>query len=315
MSYMIRFLTFLVCLLPMITMGAQAATGAASDFMPVGTYENLYPYMNNKMRVALNPGTSPSLSQDSISTIARTSNTTTGRRVVARSGTRTSAAGTGSASIGRTAAISTTTPQSRRVVARRTSGTTEGSRTGSRLDSSYVYQTANAYETNTTESLSSDRCLADYIQCMNGYCERKDTEYNRCYCSSKLAQIDSEYQPAIDSLILQILELEGSGTYTEEEMNEYWEQTIGQYTGDNSWITLDNALDINWADTESRVRGQQAFLTGHEYCAQHLRGCYYMAANMRDAYRSEIARDCASYETSLQKVKNVAESVIENYND
>lgn len=94
-------------------------------------------------------------------------------------------------------------------------------------------------------------------------------------------------------------------------MNEYWMSTIGKYTGDNSWTNLENALNIDWAGTESRVRGQQAFVTGHEYCAQHLRGCYYMATNLRDAYRSEIARDCNAYEQSLMRLKNAAESLIE----
>lgn len=91
--------------------------------------------------------------------------------------------------------------------------------------------------------------------------------------------------------------------------------TIGKYTGDNSWVNLDNALNINWASMESRVRGAQAFATGHEYCVQHLRGCAYIASNLRDAYRSEIARDCASYESGLIKIKNTAESVVEAYSD
>jgi len=48
---------------------------------------------------------------------------------------------------------------------------------------------------------------------------------------------------------------------------------------------------------------------------QHLRGCYYMAANMRDAYRSEIARDCAAYESSLQRLQRAIESLVESYNE
>lgn len=146
---------------------------------------------------------------------------------------------------------------------------------------------------------------------MNGYCQRENTKYNRCYCSAKLSQIDAEYQTQIDSLIKQILTIQGTNQWSDAEMNEYWMSTIGKYTGDNSWVNLDNALDIDWASLESRVRGQQAFATGHEYCVQHLRGCYYMAANMRDAYRSEIARDCTTYEQALQKLKNAAESIIE----
>ena len=64
---------------------------------------------------------------------------------------------------------------------------------------------------------------------------------------------------------------------------------------------IDNALNIKWADMESRVRGQNAFATGHQYCVNHLRSCSSMSSNMRDAYKSEISRDCAAYESSLQK--------------
>ena len=91
--------------------------------------------------------------------------------------------------------------------------------------------------------------------------------------------------------------------------------TRGKYTGDNSWTNIDNLLDIDWSSMESRVRGQNAFMTGHEYCVQHLRGCFYMASNLRDAYRSMINTDCATYESSLQKLKNAAESVLGAYQE
>ena len=98
-------------------------------------------------------------------------------------------------------------------------------------------------------------------------------------------------------------------------IKEYWDNTVGSYTKENPWVNIDNALNIEWADMQSRVRGQDAFNTGHKYCVQHLRACYYMASNMRDAYKSEIARDCETYEKSLQKIQTAAESVIESYND
>ena len=165
----------------------------------------------------------------------------------------------------------------------------------------------------TAVSVSSSRCLADYTECMNGYCERADTAYNRCYCSAKLSQIDSKYQSEIDSLIRQIIAARGTNKWTDAEMNEYWMNAVGQYSGGNSWQNLDDALNIDWAALESRVRGQQAFATGHSYCVQHLRACYYMASNLRDAYMTEISRDCAAYETSLQKLKNAAETMLEMY--
>ena len=144
---------------------------------------------------------------------------------------------------------------------------------------------------------------------------RPDTAYNRCYCSSKLAQIDYKYQTEIDALIKKILTIQNKNEWSVAEMNTYWMETIGKYTNDNSWQNLDNALNIDWASLESRVRGQTAFTTGHDYCIQHLRGCGYMISNLRDAYRSEIGRDCTKYEASLIQLKNAAESIVSTYRD
>lgn len=168
---------------------------------------------------------------------------------------------------------------------------------------------------NSTEKISASHCFADYKECMDSYCERADAAYNRCYCSAKLAQIDATYQNSIDDLIQQIVKMKYNSNVTSDEIKEYWDKNVSVYTNDNPWVNLDSALNINWADTESRVRGQNAFNTGHQYCVSHLNACSYMATNLRDAYKSEIARDCASYEKSLQKIKTAAESVIENYHD
>ncbi|MDR1361227.1 MAG: hypothetical protein LBJ18_02860 [Rickettsiales bacterium] len=301
---------------PYASVATASTTPVATDFVSVPAYQYMQPFMNGRMQNNLNPGVSTS-SQTPASAYARTS--PSGRSVVARPGV-------GAARVASSAAVASGAARSalsaagsnRRVVAR---GNNVAVRSA-RGDDSYYNNNLNYADANNivgfvndAAPVSSARCLADYAECMNGYCQREKTAYNRCYCSAKLAQIDSEYQPAIDGLIRQILEIKGGGTYTQDEMNEYWENTIGQYTGDNSWLKLDSALDINWADMESRVRGQQAFATGHDYCSQHLRGCFYMAGNLRDAYRSDIARDCASYETQLLKIKNAAEAVIENYRE
>ena len=305
--------------------GARSATASPAAAY---NYNYMYPYLNNQMRTDLNPGVTPSQAGNPISVITKTEQLSAPRRVVsrstARSATKTS---TGTSSAARSATTGTNVASTassnntstRRVVARsgvRTTGTAARSTRG---NASTTYQSAvnatTAAASNTDVNLSSTRCLADYTECMNGYCQRENTAYNRCYCSAKLAQIDAEYQPAIDNLILQILRLQSTNTWSDEEMNEYWMSTIGKYTGDNSWVNLDNALNINWAGTESRVRGQQTFATGHDYCVQHLRGCAYMATNMRDAYRSEIARDCTTYESGLAKIKNAAESIVESYSD
>lgn len=303
------------------TTTSRAATQTASPTAAYN-YNYMYPYLNNQMRTDLNPGVTPSQGSNPISVITRTEQLGTPRRVVSRSTKKTNAVRsataatqpsnyttpTGTSSAG-TRAATTPSTNTRRVVARSARG-----------DNSYLKNTVrNATDRQITNnnkiSVSSARCLADYTECMNGYCARENTAYNRCYCSAKLAQIDAEYQPTIDSLIKQILQLRSSNTWSDAEMNEYWMNTIGKYTGDNSWAKLDDALNINWADMESRVRGQQAFSTGHSYCVQHLSNCAYMASNLRDAYRSEIARDCSTYENNLQKIRNAAENIVESYND
>lgn len=322
-----------------------------SNYMSANSYNNLYPYMNNTMRTSLNPGTTPSQSNAQINVLTRTktaTNNTQTRKVVPRSATTTTTSAARSATnsgvtttAARNAVQPTTTTttrrvntnnntqarmattsantSTRRVVARSgtTTNTMQAATRTSRGDASYTQTNQNSTgvvtAASTGTSISSARCMADYIECMNGYCEREDTAYNRCYCSSKLAQIDSTYQPEIDRLIKEILTLKSTNKWTEEEMNKYWMDTVGKYTGDNSWVNLDDALNIDWASTESRVRGQQAFTMGHNYCMQHLSACAYMSNNLRDAYRSEISRDCSAYETSLQKVKTAAESIVEAY--
>lgn len=312
-----------------LTTGAFCATRDAqlTNTTPYN-YNYMYPYLSNQMRTNLNPGTTTSQSLSPINTIVKTTPMAAQRRVVPRTGTGRSATTTAARrTIATTNARSATPSQTtysapatqRRVVARSgTSGTKiAATNRSSRTENSYNYKTSANAATNFVESdsarISSVRCMADYTKCMNSYCERDNTEYNRCYCSSKLAQIDSKYRPAIDSLLRQILTIKSTNQWSDNEMNEYWMNTVGKYYGENSFENIDNALNINWADTESRVRGQNAFNTGHEYCVQHLRGCYYMAANLHDAYRSEIARDCETYEKSLLKLQNAAESIVEAY--
>jgi len=202
---------------------------------------------------------------------------------------------------------SSRTNQRRNVVAR--SATSSGAKTR-------VRSATNKTDVNSTykyNAVSSQRCFADYKECMERYCKQDNTAYNRCYCSAKLAQIDAKYQDKIDSLVQQIVKLQYNTNATSAEIKEYWDNSMGQYTGTNPWVNIDNALNIKWADMESRVRGQNAFVTGHQYCVSHLHSCASMSANMRDAYKSEISRDCAAYESSLQKIQNAAESVIESY--
>ena len=226
------------------------------------------------------------------------------------------------------ATTNTATPQTRRVIQRpnanvRSSNnsvvqTNIGARSATtpvRVRNTTTVRNNAAINYSTNERPSSQRCMSDYKMCMEDYCRREDTAYNRCYCSARLAQIDAKYQNKIDTLIQKIIRLQYNTDATSDEIKEYWDQTIGIQTAENPWINIDNALNIEWADMQSRIRGQNAFNTGHQYCSQHLRACYYMASNLRDAYKSEIARDCDAYEKSLQRIQDAAESVIESYND
>ncbi len=302
----------------MTTMSRSANTRpiTVSEFVSPTSYETMYPYMNNTMKTNMNPGVTPSYSAlpTSLTVHKKTIET---RQVVPRSATTSSARSAtvtnNTVSTARTPTVSTSsnvyspannrqsTTTSRKVVAR------SSTRPDSGLNNVYATGTKIQY------TVSADRCLSDYVDCMDDYCERADTAYNRCYCSSKLAQIDDEYRPQIDSLVQQILTINSTDDdyWSDEEFYAYWDETIGVHTGDNSWRTLDELLsNIDWAGTESSVRGQQSFITGHDYCTQHLKACAYMSGNMRDMYKSEIARDCTVYENGLNRLKTAAEDYI-----
>ena len=290
-------------------------------------YNYMYPYMNNQMRTALNPGTTTSQSLKPINTVVRTTQIGEKRRVVpcttsARTATTGMTASTTKrrvsprpSTIARSGSI--TSPAraatNRGVVARGRAIRTDNKTYDSNRDTnSYAAgRTSGASIARDTERMTSSQCFANYAECMDQYCERPETAYNRCYCSSKLAQIDSEYQSTIDSMMKDISNVQNTNQWSDQEMNEYWQEKVGNYTDTNTWAALDEALNIDWASTENRIRGQNAFVTGHEYCSSYLRGCYYMAGNLRDAYRTQIARDCDAYEYSLQKIKTAAESIIE----
>lgn len=293
---------------------ATAATGRASKYVNPESYSYMYPYLSNQMRAELNPGTTVSMTNNPIDVIVKTEQVSEPRRVVARPNKRT--AGTATTARAATAQGATkNTNTQRRVVARNNNNAARSATTTGRKTAQNT-RTAATTTTTSSETPTYSRCLADYTACMDGYCRRENMAYNRCYCSAKLAQIDAQYQEPISNLINQIIVLQnGESVWTAEEMNEYWMEKIGNYTGTHSWERLDAALDIEWPTADERVRGQNVFVTGHSYCVQHLRGCAPMASNMRDSYRSIISRDCQSYEKSLNAIKNVAESFIEYYSE
>ncbi len=301
-----------------VSRAARATNTPTSGY----TYNYMYPYLNNQMRTTLNPGNANAQSTSPINVVVKTTplpdNNST-RRVIARSGR--------AATTPRQNSTYTQNPVIRSMPNMPAIPTNLNNNTNRRVSPRGSIaratrtdpNTANTgtinYSTSNSNFVSANRCMADYTECMNSYCVRADTEYNRCFCSSKLSQIESTYQPQIDSLIKQILRAKQTGDWTDAEMAEYWNDMIGQYVGENTWTKLDDALNIDWPSATDRMDGQNAYLTGHQYCVQHLRNCAYAVPNMRDVYRSEIARDCAAYEKSLDKLKTALETALNTYNN
>jgi len=323
---------FLFSLFIFLSVDVVAANYVPKQFANTSTGEGLYPYSLNNRRQQTKTNNNVSPIGSGVSPMRQM-----GKRNVVKRPVRARAASTTTQPT-----TNYTTTQPRRVVQRTNtvrSATTNGNNTYRATDNRSVVargstltqqraRSTNARRTTTssssTDATSAQKCFANYKECMEMYCKREDTAYNRCYCSAKLAQIDSKYQKNIENLIQEIINLKYKtleqnaidNEYIDAPLSsvkDYWDETVKDYTGTNPWLELDNALNIPWADTESRVRGQNAFNTGHRYCVNYLKSCSYMASNLRDAYKSEITRDCATYEDSLRKIKNAAESVIANY--
>ncbi|MBR3510686.1 MAG: hypothetical protein IKN73_01335 [Alphaproteobacteria bacterium] len=311
---------FFVFLLTVLFAGsAIAASKVPNRFINKSLYENVYPYTLNNTRQDTTNMTTGINFQNQMKTSNNSSTSSFGkRRVIKRNTKARSATNAANMNTNRTVVprsnIARSGVSGARNIGRKSSASNVVARGVTKTGSRYTSSDTNKTSSSKT-AISSQRCFSDYKECMESFCEREDAPYNRCYCSAKLAQIDSKYQNKIDNLMQQIIKLKYNVDATDEEIKEYWDETIGSYTGDNPWVNIDNALNIDWSTTESRVRGQNAFVTGHKYCVNHLKACYSMASNMRDAYKSEIARDCEVYEKSLQRIQSAAESVIENYDD
>ena len=308
------FRSFVAPCFALYAAAAMAAVRKPAMYVDPNAYAYMYPYMNNQMRTDLNPGTSVLMTNNPIDVVVKTKRMSEPRRVVPRTTSSTTA---------RAATTAPTANSTRRVVARSATNQTASApaaratrRVAPRTARENARVTTDTTETATiTYDVPMTRCLAGYTECMDNYCARANTAYNRCYCSARLTQIDSKYQDEINDMTLQIIRLRGGGQWTDEEMNEYWMERIGQYVGENSWMKLENAIDIDWPSPEERLQGQTVFLTGHEYCVAHLRNCASMASNMRDAYRSRISRDCDTYEQNMQRIHDAAAAMIEYYSE
>ncbi|MDR2770040.1 MAG: hypothetical protein LBB08_01160 [Rickettsiales bacterium] len=328
-----------------LALAHMAARGEANTnaFFTPQQYNTIEPYLNKTMKQKLKPADAQEYGMTAQQAMVRTisgsgktpiadyvrpasgeaksarraavpSNQASGRRrVVARSAVKTAAGG----SANRARAASAASSGRRRVVPR--------NRSASRLDGSNSQQhdsttMAPAPKLPVAGDMSSTQCIANYSECMEGYCHRPDAKYDRCYCSPRLAQIDAEYRPAIDSLVQRITIMQNGGAIddglSERELEDFWDATFGASGDPNSMANLNSALgSIDWSTTESSVRGQNAFVAGDNFCRQYLAGCFYMAANMKDMYRTSIAKDCKTYETYLQKMKYGAEQIVSTYGD
>lgn len=319
---------------------ARSETASSGNYINSATYSNMQPFLNNRMREALqqnnmvnSPDQTSTFSRAAIGSgnlpvsalsqnqnnnrrvVARNSNITATtnvpyRRVMPRSGTSVARSGIVlpqyqlDTNAPRTSSA-TQNNQGRRVVMR-------SSRGEASIANRATTETTQAVVSDT--SVSTSQCLADYRACMDGYCKREKTPYNHCYCSDELAEIETTLRPEVEEVLRKLVIIKNGGLpstgMTDAELEQLWQDTFYQHTGTNDMTSLNEALNISWPTETNNMRGKNAFLIGHDYCIQHLRGCFYMVSNLRDSYKSEISRDCATYKTYLNNLKTAGESVI-----
>lgn len=287
---------------------SQSVAAQPNDFLTPSSYNMMEPYMNNTMKNKLKP-------KDAEYTGRSSNRTASARRVVSRSATVSHAQSRNVVSRAPAAGIAarsaTNSPSQNRTVVSRARSSVNDAREALPTNTNIVTGTGSVLGNVTVP-----QCLSRYTECMDGYCHRSGTEYDRCYCSPKLAQLDGEYKPQIDDLLKRITIVQNGGVIedgmTQEEINNLWNELFGA-SGENSMADLDAALNINWAGTESTVRGQNAFVAGDSYCKQQLEMCFYMSENLKSMYRSTIGQDCKKYETKLKKLKSAAEQILANY--
>ncbi|MCL2369527.1 MAG: hypothetical protein FWC83_02525, partial [Alphaproteobacteria bacterium] len=168
-------------------------------------------------------------------------------------------------------------------------------------------------QTLSVQQVAPEQCLALYTECMNSYCERPGTSYNRCFCSPRLAEIQEYYRPRIDAIMRQIVIVQNGGQLSEgmsdAELEYWWSRTI--LTGNNSLLNLNASLNaVDFPTSESMLRGRNAFNIGHEFCIRNLVPCAHAANNMIGVYRNAIARDCTAYQNQMRQLLRAAEIVL-----
>ena len=166
---------------------ARSAVSQTASPAAAYNYNYMYPYMNNQMRVELNPGTSPSLNANPISVIARTEELGPRRRVVPRTSARSAVAQPAQGAVatysapttaaraatsnGATARAGATGATKKRVVPRtntaraaRVDTSVAGATYPNRGQVSATARAAANVPSSTGVTVSSTRCLADYTE-------------------------------------------------------------------------------------------------------------------------------------------------------
>ncbi|MDR0449583.1 MAG: hypothetical protein LBG89_03975 [Rickettsiales bacterium] len=261
-----------------------------ADFVHSNNYEYMRPYMNPQMAAQLSPGNTAQ---------ARSAAAAAPRRMVPRSGAA-------SAARSATAAPANTKQAgaSRRVVPRQQNNTAvnkaraaqakantamtsarSGAVVGSagiapsgQVNSSRVIPASNLVETGSDTSLT--QCMSEYKKCMDSYCHRPNTKWDRCYCSPRMAQLDGQFQPKIEKAERLLVALSISGKNAD-------------------YADLAAGIEFDWASAETRIQGQEAFTTAARVCNERLRPCFSVAGQLVNLYRSEMNKDCQRYEANL----------------
>lgn len=153
---------------------------------------------------------------------------------------------------------------------------------------------ATAAEVGSGPDVSISNCMSEYKKCMDSYCSRPNTKYDRCYCSPRLSQLDAQFQPKIEETQRRLIAL-----------------SIGGKNIDFSSVS--EGIEFDWASAENRVQGQDAFLTGSRVCNERLRPCFSIANQLQNLYRSEMNRDCQRYEAYLNAHLQALEAELANF--
>ncbi len=312
----------------------QEMSGASLTGRNVSAYANqqslssMTPYMTQAMknRLEINAARSASVTTANniravqTGTMAKNSgNVATGgkRGVVARSGASMARAGTTSMASSVTstspARVASSASAGRGVVARSgtstaRAGTTSMARstTNARSGTNTINQsTAIVTDDPNASAVSSDRCIADYQKCMDGYCLTETSKYKRCFCSDRLIEIENGVQPSIDGLMEEIVASQIGDSASKDYMS------IQEMQADLASLgSLENSLKIDWAKASNQLKGQAAYDTANNYCLQHLQGCYYMQSTLKNVYRSEVNKACMTYEAGLKQIEANAKKIL-----